>query len=166
MTTQGKKVWFITGSSTGFGRLLAEKLLKNGEIVAATARKPEQLADLTEQYLSQVIALPLDVTKPEQVRDAVNRTISTFGRIDVLVYNAGYGMMGAIEEVTDAEGRKQYETNVFVRLMNRVHSAQTSMAVHCQQQRISLMTTTQQSVVFVNGSEMWMERSQEILLKQ
>ena len=60
-----------------------------------------------------MIVLPLDVTKPEQVRDAVNRAISTFGRIDVLVNNAGYGMMGAIEEVTDAEVRKQYETNVF-----------------------------------------------------
>lgn len=113
MTTQSKKVWFITGSSTGFGRLLAEKLLRKGETVAATARKPEQLADLAEQYPSQVIALPLDVTNPEQVRDAVNRTISTFGRIDVLVNNAGYGMMGAIEEVTDTEVRKQYETNVF-----------------------------------------------------
>lgn len=113
MTTQSKKVWFITGSSTGFGRLLAEQLLNNGETVAATARKPEQLVDLAEQYPSQVITLPLDVTKPEQVRDAVNHTISTFGQIDVLVNNAGYGMMGAIEEVTDAEVRKQYETNVF-----------------------------------------------------
>ena len=107
------KVWFITGSSTGFGRILVEQLLAKGETVVATARKPEQLQDLVEQYPDSMIALSVDVTKPEQVREAVNRAIATFGRIDVLVNNAGYGTMGAIEEVTDAEVRQQYETNVF-----------------------------------------------------
>ena len=65
------------------------------------------------QYPDRAIAIPLDVTQPEQVREAVNRAIAMFGRIDVLVNNAGYGMMGAVEEVTDAEVRQQYETNVF-----------------------------------------------------
>jgi NADP-dependent 3-hydroxy acid dehydrogenase YdfG len=111
--TQNTQVWFITGSSTGFGRILAEQLLAAGKTVVATARKPEQLQDLVTQYPDHAIALPLDVTNPQQVRAAVNQAIATFERIDVLVNNAGYGMMGAVEEVTDAEVRQQYETNVF-----------------------------------------------------
>lgn len=113
MTTQNGRVWFITGSSTGFGRILAEQVLAQGDMVVATARKPEQLQALIEQYPQQAIALPLDVTQPDQVREAVNRAITTYGQIDVLVNNAGYGTMGAVEEVTDAEVRQQYETNVF-----------------------------------------------------
>jgi NAD(P)-dependent dehydrogenase (short-subunit alcohol dehydrogenase family) len=113
MVTQNARTWLITGSSTGFGRILTEQLLAKGETVIATARKPEQLQDLVAQYPNRAIALALDVTKPEQVREAVNQAIETFGRIDVLVNNAGYGMMGAVEEVTDAEVRQQYDTNVF-----------------------------------------------------
>jgi NAD(P)-dependent dehydrogenase (short-subunit alcohol dehydrogenase family) len=113
MSTQNTKVWFITGSSTGFGRILAEQLLAKGERVVATARKTEQLKDLVDRYPDRAIALPVDVTNPQQVRAAVDHAIATFGRIDVLVNNAGYGMMGAVEEVTDAEVRQQYETNVF-----------------------------------------------------
>jgi NAD(P)-dependent dehydrogenase (short-subunit alcohol dehydrogenase family) len=103
MNTQNTRVWLITGSSTGFGRILVEQLLAKGETVVATARKPEHLQDLVAQYPDRAIAFPLDVTQPEQVREAVNHAIATFGRIDVLVNNAGYGMMGAIEEVTDAD---------------------------------------------------------------
>jgi NAD(P)-dependent dehydrogenase (short-subunit alcohol dehydrogenase family) len=113
MNTQNTRVWLITGSSTGFGRLLAEQLLAKGESVVATARKPEQLQDLVAQYPDRAIALSVDVTNLQQVRAAVDHAIAAFGRIDVLVNNAGYGMMGAIEEVTDAEVRQQYETNVF-----------------------------------------------------
>jgi NAD(P)-dependent dehydrogenase (short-subunit alcohol dehydrogenase family) len=113
MSTQNTRVWFITGSSTGFGRILAEQLLERGEIVVATARKPEQLEDLATTYPDRVLAIRLDVTKPSEVREAVDRAIAQFGKIDVLVNNAGYGTMGAIEEVTDTEVRQQYETNVF-----------------------------------------------------
>jgi NADP-dependent 3-hydroxy acid dehydrogenase YdfG len=113
MSTQNTKVWFVTGSSTGFGRILAQQLLERGEIVVATARKPEQLKDLGNNYSDRILTLKLDVTKPEEVRESVNKAIATFGRIDVLVNNAGYGTMGAIEEVSDAIVRQQYETNVF-----------------------------------------------------
>ncbi|NJK46946.1 SDR family NAD(P)-dependent oxidoreductase [Candidatus Gracilibacteria bacterium] len=113
MNTQNKKVWLITGSSTGFGRILAEQLLEKGEIVVATARKPEQLQDLVARYRDRALAVQLDVTNPSQVRESVNKAIATFGPIDVLVNNAGYGTMGAIEEVSDEIVRQQYETNVF-----------------------------------------------------
>ncbi len=130
MTTQNKRVWFITGSSTGFGRILAEQVLAKGDMVVATARKPEQLQALIDQYPQQAIALPLDVTQPDQVREAVNRAIATYERIDVLVNNAGYGAMGAFEEVTDAEVRQQYETNVFGAL-----DVMRAVLPHMRQQR-------------------------------
>lgn len=107
------KVWFITGCSTGFGRVLAEELLAKGETVVATARKPEQLKDLVAQFPDRAIALALDVTVPAQVRAAVEQAIKTFGRIDVLVNNAGYGLIGALEEPTDEQIRRQFEVNVF-----------------------------------------------------
>jgi NAD(P)-dependent dehydrogenase (short-subunit alcohol dehydrogenase family) len=106
------KVWLITGSSTGFGRVLAEAVLQKGDRVLATARKPEQLEDLIQQY-PEAKALRLDVTKPQEIQAAIDTGIATFGRIDVLVNNAGYGTMGAIEEIGDDIVRQQYETNVF-----------------------------------------------------
>jgi NAD(P)-dependent dehydrogenase (short-subunit alcohol dehydrogenase family) len=130
MTTQNTKVWFVTGSSTGFGRILAQQLLERGETVVATARKPEQLEDLAKTYPDRALTVRLDVTKPAEVREAVNKAIATFGRIDVLVNNAGYGTMGAIEEVTDAEVRQQYETNVFGAL-----DMMRSVLPHMRQQR-------------------------------
>lgn len=107
------RIWFITGASTGFGRLLAEEVLKAGDSVVATARKVEQVADLEQKYPKQALALPLDVTKQAQVDAAVSATLARFGRVDVLVNNAGYGVAGAIEEVSDAELEPMYETNVF-----------------------------------------------------
>jgi NAD(P)-dependent dehydrogenase (short-subunit alcohol dehydrogenase family) len=107
------KVWFVTGSSTGFGRSLTEELLKKGDMVVATARKPEQLADLVAKYPDRAQAIRLDVTKSQEISEAVKTAITTFGRIDVLVNNAGYGTMGAIEEVSEEIIRRQYETNVF-----------------------------------------------------
>lgn len=108
-----KKVWFITGSSTGFGRELAEELLEQGYKVVATARKPEAVQDLVEKYPDTARAVKLDVTKPEEVRAAIDEAVKEFGSIDVLVNNAGYGLMGAIEEASDAQIRKQFETNFF-----------------------------------------------------
>ena len=107
------KVWFITGTSTGFGRDLAVAALDKGDKVAATARKPEVLADLTEEYGENVLALKLDVTKPDEIAAAVKDAQEKFGRIDVLVNNAGYGVFGAFEEISDQQFREQYETNVF-----------------------------------------------------
>ncbi len=107
------RVWFITGSSTGFGRILAEEVLKAGDGVVATARKVEQVADLEQKYPKQALALPLDVTKQDQVDAAVAKTLQRFGRVDVLVNNAGYGLAGAIEEVSEEELEPMYQTNVF-----------------------------------------------------
>ena len=108
-----KKVWLITGSSTGLGRALTEELLAQGYKVAATARKPEVLRDLVEKYPDAAFAVKLDVTKPDEVRLAAAKTIEKFGRIDVVVNNAGYGLIGAIEEAGDEQIRQQFETNVF-----------------------------------------------------
>ncbi len=107
------QVWFLTGASTGFGRELATALLEAGGRVVATARKPEQLAALAGQYAGRVLTLPLDVTKQREVEAAVSAAIERFGRIDVLVNNAGYGVAGAIEEVAETEFLPMFETNVF-----------------------------------------------------
>ena len=98
MNAHTGKVWFITGTSTGFGRLLAEEVLKAGGRVIATARKPEQIADLVQQYPETARAFALDVTKPEQIEAVAKDAIAAFGRVDVLVNNAGYGIAGGIEE--------------------------------------------------------------------
>jgi NAD(P)-dependent dehydrogenase (short-subunit alcohol dehydrogenase family) len=111
--TNNTKVWFITDSSTGFGRSLTEAVLKKGDRVIATARKLEQLDDLVAQYPGTAKAVRLDVTDLQQVHDATKAAIAAFGQIDVLVNNAGYGSMGAIEEVSNKAIRHQFETNVF-----------------------------------------------------
>jgi NAD(P)-dependent dehydrogenase (short-subunit alcohol dehydrogenase family) len=107
------KVWFITGSSRGLGRSLTEAVLASGDKVAATARNPEHLNDLLEKYPEQVYPLQLDVTSKEQIIAAVERTIEKFGRIDVLVNNAGFGIIGATEAYTDEQVRSQLETNLY-----------------------------------------------------
>jgi NAD(P)-dependent dehydrogenase (short-subunit alcohol dehydrogenase family) len=94
--------WFITGSSAGFGRILAETLLARGETVVATARDPRAVADLVDQYPDAVLALPLDVTDAVQVRAAVDAAVAA-GPIDVLVNNAGHGLVGALEELSDEQ---------------------------------------------------------------
>ena len=106
------KVWLITGASTGFGRLLAEEVLKAGGRVIATARKIEQIADLAANYPAAARALVLDVTNPQQIEAVAQDAIAAFGRVDVLVNNAGYGIAGGIEEATEAEFLPVFETNV------------------------------------------------------
>ncbi|WP_260706357.1 oxidoreductase [Edaphobacter flagellatus] len=113
VSSNSDRVWFITGASTGFGRILAEEVLKRGERVVATARKVEQVKDLEEKFPGKALAVTLDVTKQEQVDAALAKTLERFGRVDVLVNNAGYGVAGAIEEVSEAELAPMYETNVF-----------------------------------------------------
>ena len=112
-TPQTGKVWFITGASTGFGRLLAEEVLKAGGKVVVTARKLDKVADLEKQYPQTAKALALDVTDAGQVDSAVTEAIAKFGSVDVLVNNAGYGLAGAIEEVSETEFMPMFETNVF-----------------------------------------------------
>jgi len=107
------KVWFITGTSKGFGRVWAEAALARGDQVVATARDVKTLAPLAERYRERVAALPLDVTDRRAVFATVAEAKERFGRIDVAVNNAGYGLFGTIEEVTEKEARDQIETNLF-----------------------------------------------------
>ncbi|MET0637576.1 MAG: oxidoreductase [Chitinophagaceae bacterium] len=107
------KVWFITGCSTGFGRELAIQALELGDQVAVTARNPDDISDIIEKFPGNSIPIKLDVTKPEQVKAAVAQAYSHFGRIDVLVNNAGIGYFGAIEESEEDEVRRMFEINFF-----------------------------------------------------
>jgi NAD(P)-dependent dehydrogenase (short-subunit alcohol dehydrogenase family) len=113
MSTKKSRVWFITGASTGLGRALAEAVLAKGDRVVATARKEETVAGLERQYPNQARAVRLDVTDLSQVKASVQAARDAFGRIDVLVNNAGYGLLGAVEEVSDEQIRQQFETNLF-----------------------------------------------------
>ncbi|MEH3054825.1 MAG: SDR family oxidoreductase [Patulibacter minatonensis] len=107
------KVWFITGASKGFGRSWTEAALERGDKVAATARDASTLDALVERYGDAVLPLRLDVTDRPGVDATVKAAFDHFGRLDVIVNNAGYGHFGMIEEVTEAEARAQLETNVF-----------------------------------------------------
>ena len=106
-------VWLVTGCSTGLGREFARAALAHGFRVAASARDPRAIADLVAGREGEAIALKLDVTKASEIAGAVAATEREFGRIDVLVNNAGYGYMAAIEEGDDKAIRDQFETNVF-----------------------------------------------------
>ncbi|MWA08329.1 oxidoreductase [Streptomyces sp. BA2] len=112
-TPETAKVWFITGTSTGLGRALAHEVIAAGERLVATARDTSTLGDLVSAAPDRVRAVPLDVTDPAAVDDAVATALKDFGRIDVLVNNAGYAMRGAVEELSDVELRHQFDTNVF-----------------------------------------------------
>ena len=107
------KVWFITGSSRGLGRALTEAVLAKGDNVAATARTPQQLDDLVSKYPQQILPLRLDVTNKKEITAAVEQAVKHFGRIDVLVNNAGFGVVGAAEAFTDEQVRSQLETNLY-----------------------------------------------------
>jgi NAD(P)-dependent dehydrogenase (short-subunit alcohol dehydrogenase family) len=113
MTLTESPVWFITGCSTGLGRALATHVLERGWRAAVTARDPEAVADLVGRHGDRAVALALDVTDPGQIAAAVERAEETFGRIDVLVNNAGHGYLAAVEEGDDAEVRALFDTNVF-----------------------------------------------------
>ena len=107
------KVWFITGCSTGFGRNLAMEALQQGNQVAVTSRNTDDVKDIVAQYPDAAIAIKLDVTDAEQVTAAVKQAQERFGRIDVLVNNAGIGYFGAIEESEEPEIRRMFEINFF-----------------------------------------------------
>ena len=106
-------VWFITGCSTGFGRELTRLLMARGNRVVITARNPAAIQDLAAEGGERALALALDVTDPGQITHSVEAALARFGRIDVLVNNAGYGYLSAVEEGKDADIRAMFETNVF-----------------------------------------------------
>ena len=107
------KTWFITGASRGFGRIWAQAALERGDKVAATARNLADVADLKERFSDAVLPLALDVTDAEQVRQAVEQAHAHFGRLDVVLNNAGYSLVGMIEEASEAEVRAEFDTNYF-----------------------------------------------------
>lgn len=107
------KVWFITGASRGFGRVWADAALKRGDKVAATARTLASIADLKEKYGEKVLTLELDVTNPNQVKTVVTQAHAHFGRLDIVLNNAGYSLVGTIEEASADDVRALYETNIF-----------------------------------------------------
>lgn len=107
------KVWLITGCSTGFGRELATHVLQLGHQAGVASRNTDDVADIVAAHPDTAIALKLDVTKPDEIEGAVQQTLARFGRIDVLVNNAGIGYFGAIEESEEAEVRRMFDINFF-----------------------------------------------------
>lgn len=107
------KIWFITGTSRGFGRSFATAALDRGDKVAATARDTSSLDDLVARHGDSVLPLQLDVTDHAAVQSAVKAAHDRFGRLDVVVNNAGYGLFGTVEEITEQQFRDQIETNLF-----------------------------------------------------
>src|SRR6476661_6436533 len=108
-----QKIWFITGVSGGLGKALAEEAANSGDIVIGTLRKAEQIELFNQLVPGKTHGVQLDVTQYENLQPVLDKVISEFGRVDVLVNNAGYGLFGAIEEVSLDEARKQMETNFF-----------------------------------------------------
>ena len=107
------KTWFITGASRGLGRIWAEAALKRGDRVAATARKLADIADLVEHFGDAALPLALDVTDADQVARAVQQAHGHFGRLDVVLNNAGYTLIGTTEEASEADVRALFDTNYF-----------------------------------------------------
>ncbi len=112
-TGQAGRVWFVTGASSGFGRAISEEVLDHGDRLVATGRDVEAIQTLVKDHPERGMALRLDVTDPGAARAAVREATARFGRVDVVVNNAGYGHVGAVEELSDAELRQQLEVNLF-----------------------------------------------------
>lgn len=108
-----KKVWFVTGTSKGLGLALVKRLLKEGYRVAATSRNLSDLSKAVDTHSEQFLPLAVNIKNEESVQEAIELTISTFGKIDVVVNNAGYGLVGGLEELTDQEARDNFDVNVF-----------------------------------------------------
>jgi NAD(P)-dependent dehydrogenase (short-subunit alcohol dehydrogenase family) len=113
MSNNVRKTWFITGTSSGFGHAFATYALEKGYNVVATARNPAKLKELVAQAPDRVLSLTLDVDRPRDAEAAVKAALERFGRIDVLINNAGYGIVGAVEETPEKELRALMETNFF-----------------------------------------------------
>jgi NAD(P)-dependent dehydrogenase (short-subunit alcohol dehydrogenase family) len=110
---ENNKVWLVTGASKGLGLALVKKLLSEGYKVAATSRNLSDLNKAVDVHSEQFLPLAVNLTNEDSVQEAVELTVKTFGKIDVVVNNAGYGLLGGIEELTDREARDNFEVNVF-----------------------------------------------------
>jgi NAD(P)-dependent dehydrogenase (short-subunit alcohol dehydrogenase family) len=124
------KVWLITGCSSGLGRAIAEAVASSGSRLMATARNPGTLADLEQQYPDTVRTRALDVTKTAEIPDVVEDTVAEFGRLDVLVNNAGYGLLGALEELDPA----QIERNLATNFLGPLHLIRAALPIFRAQQ--------------------------------
>ncbi|GAA4199295.1 SDR family NAD(P)-dependent oxidoreductase [Pedobacter jeongneungensis] len=113
LNSTAHKVWFITGTSRGFGRVWATAALERGDKVAATARNLSSIADLQEKYKENILTLELDVTNHDQVEKAVKRAHEHFGKLDIVLNNAGYSLVGTVEEATIDQVKAMYDTNIF-----------------------------------------------------
>lgn len=111
--TESCRVWFITGASSGVGRAIAVAALDRGDRVVATARKPETLTELISHYADRVLLAELDVRREDEAQQATSEAVAAFGRIDVVVNNAGYGLFGPVEKTTDKQARDIFDTNFF-----------------------------------------------------
>ncbi|WP_286856858.1 MULTISPECIES: SDR family NAD(P)-dependent oxidoreductase [Sphingobacterium] len=122
---QKEKVWFITGSSRGFGKIWTEAALKRGDKVAATARNIDSIFPLKEKYGDQVLILEVDVTNASQVQNAISKANEYFGRLDIVFNNAGYSLVGTIEEGSTDEVKAMYETNI----IGPIHVIQAALPI-------------------------------------
>ncbi|KKO89025.1 short-chain dehydrogenase [Sphingobacterium sp. Ag1] len=122
---QKEKVWFITGSSRGFGKIWTAAALKRGDKVAATARNINSIAALKETYGDQVLVLEVDVTNRSQVQNAIHQAKQYFGRLDIVLNNAGYSLVGSIEESSTDEVKVMYETNI----IGPIHVIQAALPI-------------------------------------
>lgn len=122
---QKEKVWFITGSSRGFGKIWTEAALKRGDKVAATARNIDRIVKLKEKYGDQVLVLEVDVTNASQVQNAMSKANEYFGRLDIVFNNAGYSLVGTIEESSTDEVKAMYETNI----IGPIHVIQAALPI-------------------------------------
>lgn len=113
MSNSNQKVWFITGASKGFGLILVKQLLAKGDFVAATSRTKSELEKVISVQSAQFLPLEVSLTDEQSVKSAIDATVAAFGRIDNIINNAGYGLLGAVEELSDAETRQNFDVNVF-----------------------------------------------------
>lgn len=132
------RVWFVTGSSSGFGRSIAEEVIARGERVVATARDPRALEDLVARAPERVLALRLDVTKPAEIDAAIAAATARFGGLDVLVNNAGFSLVGALEETSEAELRATMELMFF----GAVATTRAALPILRQQRRGTIVQIT------------------------
>ena len=112
MKSENKKVWFVTGASKGFGLILVKQLLAKGDFVAATTRNKSDLLNEVPAN-SNLLVLEVDLVNEKSVENAISETVKAFGRIDNIINNAGYGLIGALEELSDTESRQNFDVNVF-----------------------------------------------------
>jgi NAD(P)-dependent dehydrogenase (short-subunit alcohol dehydrogenase family) len=147
-----KRVWFITGASTGLGKALAEVALEQGDYVVGTFRKADQMKAFEQTHPQRAYAVQMDVTDEAQVRAGVQAALERFRQIDVLVNNSGHGFIGAIEEATDAEAREVFEVNVF----GALHVLR-AVIPHMRQRRSGhiLNISSQGGVVSFQGSSLY-----------